>query len=329
MTTATAPSAPAARQTPPQTGSLLEVTPDVACQQQSIVNVYFFGRPGAPGHSWVLIDAGLPFSADEIAAAAAERFGPDSRPTAIVLTHGHFDHVGGLPELADRWDVPVFAHPLEMPYLTGRSSYPPPDPAVGGGAMAFLSPLYPRGPIDLGGRVQRLPADGSVPGMPGWQWLPTPGHSPGHVSLWREADRALIVGDAFVTTKQESALAALTRPRQVRRPPAYYTPDWETARRSVEMLANLRPDVGATGHGVPMYGERLRQGLDDLVRNWDRVALPPQGRYVHQPAVADESGVLFVPPPVPDPQLTVVTGVGLAALIGGTMLLRRGRSSRG
>ena len=60
----------------------------------------------------------------------------------------------------------------------------PPDPSVGGGLMSPLSPLYPREPVDVSRRLQALPADGSVPAMPGWRWVHTPGHAPG-VSLWR------------------------------------------------------------------------------------------------------------------------------------------------
>src|SRR5215218_1774675 len=120
-----------------QDDSLLEVTPDLFCLRQSIVNLYLFGPPRAGDRQWVLIDAGLPFSANSIRDAAAQWFGPQSRPSCIVLTHGHFDHVGGLPDLAEEWDVPVYAHELEVPYITARSSYPPPDPAVGGGGMAF------------------------------------------------------------------------------------------------------------------------------------------------------------------------------------------------
>lgn len=309
-------------------GSALEVAADVACLPLSIVNVYFFGERGAGDRSWVLIDAGLAFSGRRIARAAAERFGPHSRPAAIILTHGHFDHVGALPGLAERWDVPVYAHELEMPYLTGRSSYPPPDPAVGGGAMSLLSRLYPRGPIDLGGGVQTLPADGSVLGMPGWRWIPTPGHTAGHVSLFRDTDRTLIAGDAFVTQCQESALGVLSQQRKVRRPPAYYTTDWQTARRSVEMLAQLRPNVAATGHGVPMYGERMRQQLDRLVRDWDRAAVPSHGRYVHQPAITDERGVVSVPPAAFDRQLAVLAGIGFAAVVGGLLIRRWSKQSR-
>jgi glyoxylase-like metal-dependent hydrolase (beta-lactamase superfamily II) len=303
-------------------GPSLEIAADLAGVQLSIVNLYLYGRPGAGDRNWVLIDAGLPLSAGTIARAAEARFGRSARPGALVLTHGHFDHVGDLPGLAEDWDVPVYAHPLELPYLTGRSSYPPPDPAVGGGAMAFLSRLYPRGPIDLGSRVRPLPDDGSVPGMPGWRWIHTPGHTAGHVSLFRPADGVLIAGDAFVTTKQESALAVLTRWQHVCRPPAYYTPDWQAARASVARLAGLRPAVAATGHGLPMRGPELREQLDALVRDWDRVAVPAHGRYVHEPAVMDETGVVAVPPPVFDPQLLAVAGVGLAAVVGG-MLWRR------
>jgi len=304
---------------------VLDVTPDVGCLQLSIVNVFFVGQPGGGDRSWVLVDAGLSISTGSIARAAAGRFGPSSRPAAIVLTHGHFDHVGALPELADHWNAPIYAHELEMPYLTGRSSYPPPDPAVGGGAMSFLSRFYPRGPIDLGNRVRVLPADGSVPGMPGWRWIHTPGHTAGHVSLFRDADRTLIAGDAFVTTRQESALAVLLNQRpEVHRPPAYYTPDWLTARRSVETLAWLRPEVAATGHGLPMYGATMRQQLDALLRDWDQVAVPPQGRYVQHPAITDRRGVVRVPPAVTDPQLLMVMGLGTAAVA--AYLVLRGSS---
>lgn len=309
-------------------GSVLEVVDDVACLPLSIVNVYFFGERGAGDRRWVLIDAGLAFSGRRIAHAAAERFGPDSRPAAIILTHGHFDHVGALPSLAERWDVPVFAHELEMPYLTGRSSYPPPDPAVGGGAMSFLSRLYPRGPIDLGDRVQPLPADGSVPEMPGWRWIHTPGHTAGHVSLFRDSDRTLIAGDAFVTQCQESALGVLAQRRKVRRPPAYYTTDWQTARHSVEMLSQLRPNVAATGHGVPMYGEPMRQQLEHLLRDWGRVAVPSHGRYVQQPAITDERGVVSVPPAAFDRQLAALAGIGIAAGVGALLIRSWSRQSR-
>ena len=292
------------------------VTDDLAYLRTAIVNVYFFGRPDAGDRGWVLIDTGLYGTAQQIADAAETRFGAGTRPSAIILTHGHFDHIGALQELAETWDVPVYVHPLELPYVTGRSAYPPPDPTVGGGAMAALSWLYPRGPIDVGSRARTLPEDGSVPGMPGWRWIHTPGHTAGHVSLFRGADRTLVAGDAFVTTKQESALAVLQQRPEVSRPPAYYTPDWGQAGASVRALAALEPRIAATGHGVPLSGDAFLSDLHTLARDWDRVAVPDQGRYVGDPAITDANGVVRVPPAQTDPRRTVLLGVGAAVLIG-------------
>src|SRR5690606_10795322 len=107
-------------------GRLIEVAPDVACLPIKIVNCYLVGHPGSA--AWVLVDAGMgQGAAGRIREAARQRFG-GTRPHCIVLTHGPFDHIGGLPELAEEWDVPILAHHLEIPYITGLSAYPPPDP---------------------------------------------------------------------------------------------------------------------------------------------------------------------------------------------------------
>lgn len=291
------------------------VTGDLAYLRTILVNVFYSGLPGAGDRDWVLIDAGMPGHAGAIASAAARRFRPGARPSAIIMTHGHFDHVGSLLALAQLWDVPVFAHELELPYLTGRSAYPPPDPTVGGGLLALFSWLFPRGPIDLGARVHPLPADGSVPFMPGWRWIHTPGHTAGHVALFRDSDRTLIAGDAFVTTKQESALAVAQQRQEVHGPPAYYTSDWPSARQSVEALSALNPELAATGHGVPMTGEPLRAGLRALLKDFDTVAYPQHGRYAHQPALADARGVISVPPEPKgiSPKLATCVAAGLLA----------------
>lgn len=252
------------------------VTDDLVRMRSLFVNLYLQGT----GDEWVLIDAGLQGCADDIVQAAAERFGTGTSPQAMILTHGHFDHVGAFPELFEHWDVPIYAHPLEMPFLTGGKDYPEPDPTVGKGAMALMAFAYPNAANDFGERVHPLPEDGSVPHMPGWRWIHTPGHTEGHVSLFRDSDRLLVAGDAFVTVQQESLYAVMKQEQAVHGPPAYFTPDWTTARQSVERLANLEPAIAATGHGTPMRGDALSGGLRALLAHFDEIAVPDHGTYV-------------------------------------------------
>lgn len=259
-------------------GKEQEVASDVFALTIQIVNVVFVGMPGDGG--WVLVDAGMPKSADEIVAAASARYGASSRPRAIVLTHGHFDHVGAVVELTERWNVPVYAHADELPYLTAKQAYPPADPSASDGWVAKMSPWFPNDPIDLGTNVHALPADGSIPGMPGWEWIHTPGHTPGHVSLFRREDRALIAGDAFVTVKQEYVYDVFTQKPEISGPPRYFTTNWRDAYASVRKLADLRPAFSVTGHGVPMSGEALDVNLQSLVEDFDRIAVPERGKYV-------------------------------------------------
>jgi glyoxylase-like metal-dependent hydrolase (beta-lactamase superfamily II) len=237
--------------------------------------------------SWTLIDASLPFTATAIQ-RWARKFA-DTPPNAILLTHGHFDHVGAARDLANDWNVPVFAHPLAIPYLTGLKEYPAPNVGAGGGAMSLLSPLYPRRPIDLGDRLHLLPfCDGAdLSQMPGWRMIQTPGHTPGHVSFFRDEDRCLLVGDAFCTTKPESFFeAAITQSPALHGPPAYFTSDWTAARQSVQHLASLEPLIVAPGHGQPLSGATLPEQLRKLAEQFDAVAVPDNRKDDNPAAIA-------------------------------------------
>lgn len=290
---------------------ITRVAPDVGWLPISFVNVYFLGHPGGP---WVLIDTGLPGRASQIIRAAAARFGAESKPEAIVLTHGHFDHAGSAATLAETWDVPVYAHRMEMPYLTGRSAYPPPDPTIGG-AIAFLSRFMPHGPRNLETRL--LPLDGkALPGLPDWEWIATPGHSPGHVSFFRSADRILIAGDAFASMDMDSWSGLLTGKQVLARAGAPFNSDWDATRLSVNRLANLRPEVAACGHGIPLTEPDVAIRLE---RFSARFHAPSHGRYIRRPARTDESGIVslpkapFDPVPVATAASLFVMGVALGA----------------
>jgi glyoxylase-like metal-dependent hydrolase (beta-lactamase superfamily II) len=282
-----------------------EVADGVFSLRTLMVNLFLVRE----GSSWVLVDAGLRGFASDIRDAARRFLGSETAPSAIVLTHGHFDHVGSLDALLATWDVPVYAHRLERPYLTGLSPYPPPDPLVGRGAMALLSRLYPRGPIDVGHRFRELP-DANVPGLADWRWVHTPGHTAGHVSLFRDRDRTLIAGDALTTTKQESMLAVVTQRLEMHGPPAYYTQDWAAAKASVQRLAALEPELLVTGHGEPFAGPGMRSQLHELASHFDKREVPSVGRYARQPAVTDDRGIVSLPP---DPLPKVAAGVAIAA----------------
>jgi len=285
-----------------------------------IANIYMVGGAGGP---WVLVDTGTPGNVAKIRESAAQRFGPNSHPTAILLTHGHWDHAGSARELAEYWDVPVYAHRLERPYLTGKSEYPPKEP-LAGGAFAFFSRFFPTRTVNLGDRLHDLPDGGEVPGLSGWRWHFTPGHAPGHVAYFERYDSTLLAGDACTTMDLDSVMGMLTEEARISRPPAAFTYDWEQAHASVELLADLRPKTLATGHGEPMTGNVVTAGLAELARNFPR---PRSGRYAHEPARTDQLGLVSVPPPVPDPVPKIAAAVGLSSLALGAVIVlsRRGK----
>ena len=290
------------------------VAPGVWRIKDLFVNMYLIHNPS--NNKWVLLDTGLKTSAGKIRKVANHLFWPESRPSAIILTHAHFDHTGSLKTLAEEWDVPIYAHSLEKPYLTGVSSYPPPDPSVGGGLFSLLSFTYPKGPIDVSDRLLLLPDDGSIPDLPEWKYYHTPGHAPGHISLFRQQDRLLLAGDAFVTTCQESAFSVLLQKSELNGPPKYFTYNWGSAERSVKVLADLDPEIAATGHGKPMAGEELRQGLHNLADHFPQLAVPSSGRYVKDPALVNYEGVQYTPPPHNTKLLLTVGGIVMAAVVG-------------
>jgi glyoxylase-like metal-dependent hydrolase (beta-lactamase superfamily II) len=287
-----------------------EFAPDVAHLPILFVNVYFVG---APNEDWILVDTGLPGSAQKIKDAAQERYG-STPPRAIILTHGHFDHASNARELAEFWNVPIYAHRLEIPFLNGHSNYPPRDPTVGG-AIAFMSRFMPSRGLNLGPQLRALEGDElEIPELPGWKILFAPGHAPGHIALWREGTSTLLAGDAFATEDMDSWTGMLTMQQKVSRAGAPFNCDWNATRDSVKKLAALRPKAVGCGHGAPISEQDNSLLADDLEIFAEEFPLPEHGRYANQPAQTDERGVLFVPPPAPDPFLPIAAGASLAAM---------------
>jgi glyoxylase-like metal-dependent hydrolase (beta-lactamase superfamily II) len=219
------------------------------------------------GSSWTLVDGGWFGSEKKIGAAAESVFGPEARPASMVLTHLHPDHSGATARLAERWGQPGYVHPDELPLAAGYQ----PEYAIP--LDRWLMPVIRRLPAkmsakiaagaDLTSVVQAFDPDAGVPGLPGWQAIHSPGHTPGHISLYRREDGVLITGDAVLTVDLNSLLGVLTGRPGVFGPPRYSTWDVPAAQRSITALDALKPQVLATGHG-PVRLEGTAQALHAL-----------------------------------------------------------------
>ncbi|MCJ7625279.1 MAG: MBL fold metallo-hydrolase [Anaerolineaceae bacterium] len=219
-------------------------------------NVYFVQS----GESWVLIDTGWQNYSQLIKTTAESLFGMDMRPIAILLTHIHPDHSGSVPELTEIWRVPVYVHPDEMPLASGKlipEYFNPLDRWL----IVPLLKLMPRHVLEsklseasFTDATFAIDPGAGVPGLPEWQCIPTPGHTPGHVAFFRNNDGVLIAGDAILTVNVNSLWDLLLKKHRVSGPPYIVTWNWQKAKESVAVLAALEPRVLACGHGIAMIG---------------------------------------------------------------------------
>lgn len=164
--------------------------------------------------------------------------------------------------------MPVFAHRLEFPFLQGRETYPETDRSAEGRLLAKIAALYRGRSINLGNHLFALEDDHKMPFLEGWKWIHTPGHSPGHISLFREHDRTLISGDAVMTVNEEALHKVLLQKKEVCGPPVYLTTSWDDAEESIRTLAALALQRIVPGHGRMMKGEELTKGLQELLDNF-------------------------------------------------------------
>jgi glyoxylase-like metal-dependent hydrolase (beta-lactamase superfamily II) len=146
--------------------------------------------------SWVLIDTSWPDRGQLIKQTAERLFGAGTRPAAILLTHTHGDHAGSALELARSWDLPVYAHPGELPLAAGKYLPEYGDP-IGRWLIEPLMRLTPRRAARMAAKAsiteaaQAFNPEAGVPGLPDWEYIPTPGHTPGHVCFFRPGDPGL------------------------------------------------------------------------------------------------------------------------------------------
>ena len=234
-----------------------QIAPNVFClgpRGRTQTNVYFVRS----GPSWVLVDAGWARDGDRIRHAARQLFGTQPA-AAIILTHDHPDHEGAALALAREWGCQVHVHPGELPVAVRDFPRMQAEPMPMDRWLVYpiMRTLGRRRREQLLARstlrdiVATFTPESGVPFLPGWQCIPTPGHTPGHISLFRPADRVLITGDA-VATLQMSLRGLMRQKAGVSGPPWYTTWNRDAARDSVQRLARLRPTVLAGGHGEPL-----------------------------------------------------------------------------
>jgi glyoxylase-like metal-dependent hydrolase (beta-lactamase superfamily II) len=123
--------------------------------------------------------------------------------------------------------------------------------------------------------VRAFDPGSDVPGLPGWECIPTPGHTPGHVAFFRSSDRVLITGDAVVTLQLNSVSGLILQRQGLSGPPWYTTWSRRAARESVATLAGLTPSVLAGGHGMPMVGAGTADALRAFAGRFSGPTTPP------------------------------------------------------
>ena len=160
------------------------------------------------------------------------------RLAAHVVTHAHPDHIGATHRVAARTGMPVWVHPEDRPSVE--------DPGLIAGRQptALINRVFAKIMLGPGHPVARELVEGDE--VAGFTVLHTPGHSVGHISLWRESDGVLILGD--VLNNQHPLLGF---PRGLRTPLGVFTPDPALNLESARRLGGLPVRTALFGHGPP------------------------------------------------------------------------------
>ncbi len=209
----------------------------------------------------LLVDTGLPRS-KALLINALSRIGKSMQDIrAIVLTHGHFDHVGTAEHLRSRYGVPVYCHPDDAhiaahPYSYQRERSPFRYPLRYPRAIPGLLRMSAAGALAVKGISDTLPltpeAAAALPGSP--LLVPTPGHTKGHCALHFPDRDAVVSGDALVTLDPYTGRPG---PQVVARAA---TADTTTALRSLLALRSTGARTVLPGHGFPW-----RDGVESAV----------------------------------------------------------------
>jgi glyoxylase-like metal-dependent hydrolase (beta-lactamase superfamily II) len=206
----------------------------------NLFNVYLVGD--------VLIDAATRFARRRLFNQLRDR-----RPSLVALTHCHPDHQGMAHEVCTTYGVTLACHEEDSAAMEGREPMQPRNLMLRQSAWLWAGPPHP-----VGWKLH----DGDL--VAGFRVVHAPGHTAGHVVFFRERDRVAIAGDLLFSV-------GITACRGLTEPPAFFCEDPEQNRRSIRLLAELRPSLVCFGHGPPL---RQPEMLNRFVARWDRGRLP-------------------------------------------------------
>lgn len=183
-----------------------------------------------------LVDAGLPWHADAVAAACRVAGDGPAAVERVLLTHYDVDHVGALGRI-DGLDAPVYAGEPDASYVAGRGR-PPIRSRKGLFQRAFGVGLRrPSGPV-------HAVDDGDTIG--GFTAYHTAGHTPGHVAYVNAERSVALLGDLVRTANGRFEPA-----------PRLLSDDMADVRRSIRSFADRATgfDVAIVGHGEPVVSD--------------------------------------------------------------------------
>lgn len=183
----------------------------------------------------VLIDSGIRTSYPKILKYVSEI--PVQKH---VLTHAHADHQGCSEQLCRTLQIPLLCHEKEV--FRAESGLVTKDYPSDKSIIARLQQRFWAG---KGCKVTGILKENDEVGN--FTVIETPGHSDGHISLFREKDGMLIIGDVATN------MNLLTTKVGLHLPPAIFTTDKEENIRSLQKLAALNPRIICFGHGPVLY----------------------------------------------------------------------------